>query len=443
MTRARIVIGGILLAVIAGAGLAVRGLAGSTSAVLGEAGPVVPLTSVERGSLRLDVYMRGELRPVRQSSLAVPSIGGVARILTLLDTGKRVEEGDIVATFDPSDQEYALEQAESLLREAEQQIRKRRADIEAQKAQEAVTLMTAEFDVRRAELDARADADLIGANEYRIRQVTLEESRKRLEQVKQDIAASSITTVASLQVLEERLTRQRLAADEARRNMNNLTLAAPMAGIVSVRDNRDASGGIIFSGMALPPYRVGDDARSGRPIADVLDVSRMEILAKVNEQERANVKVGQTARVVCDAAPGTVYEATIMSVSGLAARQDYSFGPLRVFDVVLEIPAPDDQLKPGASVEVVAEGDTIDDALLVPRQAVFEAEGQPIVYVPSAQQRGAFEAKPITVLHRSETLVAVEGLAEGDQIALVDPASVRASITEGAAPTAGPGGVGQ
>lgn len=440
MTKIRVFVGLAVVAVVVAAGLAARGLAGSTATVL-EGRPLVPLAAVTRGSMELTVHMRGELRPVRQASLTVPPVGGIIRVLHLLGTGTRVREGDRVVEFDPSDQEYALEQAESQLREAEQEIIKRRADIEAQTAQQAVTLLTAEFDVRRAELDARADAELIGANEYRIRQVTLEEARRRLEQVKRDIAASAVTTGASLQVLEEKLTRQRIAADQARQNMNNLVLTAPMDGIVSVRDNRDASGGFFYTGMTLPPYRVGDDARSGRPIVDVLDVSRMEILAKVNEQERANVAVGLSATVSCDAAPGAEYDATVTAVSGLAARQDYSFGPLRVFDVTLELPRPDDRLRPGASVTVVVHGDTVEDVLMVPRQAVFEADGKPIVYVPSPTDRNAFEARPITVLHRSETMVAVEGLEEGADIALVDPASVRAPITGAPAPDA-PVGIG-
>lgn len=442
MSGVRIALAAGVVAVLVGAGFAARSLAGSTEGVLNEAGTAVPLTSVSRGSLELTVHMRGELRPVRQEALAVPSVGGLLRISELLETGTRVAAGDKIVEFDPSDQEYALEQAESQLREAEQEIIKRRADIEAQQAQQEVTLLTAGFDVRRAELDARGDADLIGANEYRIRQVTLEESRRRLEQVTKDVSASLVTTQASLQVLEEKLTRQRMAAEQARKNMDNLELYAKIAGIVSVRDNRDASGGFFFTGMTLPPFRVGDDARSGRPVADVLDVSTMEILARVNEQERANVNVGQRARIVSDAAPGAVYEAVVTAVAGLASRQDYSQGPLRTFDVRLEIAEPDDQLRPGASVEVLMIGDTIDDLLLVPRQAVFEANGKPIVYVPSPTDRGAFEAREVTVLHRSETMVAIEGVPEGTEVALVAPASVRANISEPSA-AASPAGIGR
>ena len=65
-----------------------------------------------------------------------------------------MKKDDVVMEFDPADQQYALEQAESELLEAEQEIIKRRAETQAQEAQDKVTLLTAQFDVRRAALDA-------------------------------------------------------------------------------------------------------------------------------------------------------------------------------------------------------------------------------------------------------------------------------------------------
>ena len=138
-------------------------------------------------------------------------------------------------------------------------------------AQDQVTLLTAKFDVRRAELDAVIDQDLIGANAYRIRQVSLEEARRRLVQVTEDARSRSETNTAALAVLEEKRTKAQLSADRARQNMESLRIVASMDGIVSVRPNNDMGEMIIIGGEA-PPYRVGDSVFSGRPVVDVLDV---------------------------------------------------------------------------------------------------------------------------------------------------------------------------
>jgi HlyD family secretion protein len=439
MRRAVVALG--TLAVLVAAALAVSRLGGSATGVTADASAEVPTTVAARGTIRLDVRLKGELRASRQQTLSAPAVGGTTlRVLKMLDTGARVQEGDLLVEFDPGDQLFALEQAESELAEVEQEIRKRKADIAAQQAADGLTLLTAEFDVRRAELDARADADLIGANEYKIRQVTLEEARRRLDQVKQDRDARTVTSQASLQVLEERLTRARLSANQAREAMDNLTLTAPIDGLVSVRENRDGLM-MIYSGMSLPTYTVGDDVRAGRPVVDVLDVGTMEIRADVNEEERVNLRTGQGAIVRADSVPGAEYEAEVVGVSGLG-RANYREGPLRQFEVSFELARPDDLLRPGASVDLVVEGDAVENVLLLPRQTVFEEDGQSVVYVPAAGAGSRYEARPVTVLHRSETHVAIEGIEDGTEVALVHPTSVRATVSKPEAAVSGPIGGG-
>src|SRR5512142_3147259 len=80
----------------------------------------IPTARVLRGPLDLKVYTTGELRPARISMLSAPPVGGVLQVVHLAKSGTRVNEGDVVVEFDPSEQEYNLEQARSQLEEAEQ-----------------------------------------------------------------------------------------------------------------------------------------------------------------------------------------------------------------------------------------------------------------------------------------------------------------------------------
>ena len=409
------------------AGLAGYRLLGS-SAITEASAPVVPTARVTKGSLTLTVFMQGELRATKQLNLSAPSIGGALRILSIVDTGSRVAKDDVVLELDPADQQYALEQAEFELLEAEQELIKRRADIKAQEAGDKVTLLVAQFDVRRAALDAAIDADLIAANEFKIRQAEWTEAKRNLERVEQDVKARLKTNKAALAVLEERKAKAETSAGRARQNMDNLVLKAPMDGIVSVRDNMDASGGMFYEGMSLPAYRAGDTVFSGRPIIDIFDLAGMEVRARVNEQERANVKVGQKARIESDAVTGLSPVGTVTSISGLG-RPDSRYGPLRQFDVVLELKDPDPRLKPGTTVNVLVEGDVVENAILMPRQALFEVAGKPTVYV-RGDKPDTFSPKVIKVVHRTENQVAVEGLGEGFEVALVDPvAALKLSAT--------------
>src|SRR4029453_5055281 len=133
-----------------------------------------------------------------------PATGGQLRILSMADTGEEVEEGDPLVEFDPAEQQFLLEQSRSELLEAEQEIIKRQAELEVQAAQDKVTLLGAQFDVRRAELDAKVDETMVAANDAKIRQVTLEQTRRQLTQVQQDVASRQTTTKAALAILNER-----------------------------------------------------------------------------------------------------------------------------------------------------------------------------------------------------------------------------------------------
>ncbi len=86
---------------------------------------------------------------------APPVGGGALQITRLAHTGAAVKKGGIVIEFDPSEQRYKLEQNRSELLQAEQEIAKAKADAAVLAAQDKVGLLKARFDVRRAELDVQ------------------------------------------------------------------------------------------------------------------------------------------------------------------------------------------------------------------------------------------------------------------------------------------------
>jgi HlyD family secretion protein len=90
-----------------------------------------------------------------QMLTAPPIGGGALQITHLLHTGTTVKKGDLVIEFDPAEQRYNLEQQRSELMQAEQEITKAKADAAVQAAQDKVALLKARFDVRRAELDVQ------------------------------------------------------------------------------------------------------------------------------------------------------------------------------------------------------------------------------------------------------------------------------------------------
>jgi hypothetical protein len=144
----------------------------------------------------------------------------------------------------------------------------------------------------------------------------------------------------------------------------------------------------------------------------------MEITARVNEQERTTLEIGQAATVRANALPGQPLAAKITGLSGVALRSRDQAGPLRQFEVILRLDTPDTRLRPGTTVSLTIHGRELADVLTVPRQAVFQQDGQSVVYI----RRGdGFEPITVKVVGQSESRTAIEGVEQGAEVALVNP----------------------
>jgi len=404
---------------------------------LSDRGVAVPTARLAKGPLRLTVHATGDLRAGRTMSLVAPPVGGMLRLVRMVPTGVPVRAGDVIIEFDPADQQFTLEQSRSEVAEAEQEIAKMKADTAAQGAQDEVGLLTARFAVRRAELDASAN-ELIAAIEAEKNVLTLDEARRALEQLTQDVQSRAATNSASLAVLLEKRNKATLAMQRAQQVIDSLVIKAPLDGVVSVKDNRDAMGGMMIWGMSMPEYREGDTVWPGRPVADVIEAGRMELRAKIDENDRANLTEGQDAAVEIDSIPGQTFPAKVGALSGLASRAGFfeSSGVTRQFDVTFQFVKADERMKAGASANVTIDGKVVADALTVARQAVFQKNGKTYVFVKTGDR---FQSREIKIVNRTESRAAIEGLAEGTEVALVDPTLIKTPGASTASPIAAAG----
>lgn len=391
--------------------------AGAARAQLGKAEAALPTVRVKRGNLDLKVYTTGEVRPGRSAMLVAPPVGGgTLRIVHLAKTGTPVKAHEVVIEFDPSEQEYNLEQNRSELLQAEQEITKAKADAEVQAAQDQVALLKAKYDVRQAELDVSKN-ELVSAIDAKKNLLKLDEAKRALAQLEQDIKSHAASNLATRAVAEEKRHKARLAMQQARQNIENMRVRTPFNGLVEVRENQDAAGGMFF-GQSLPEYREGDQAFPGSYIAQVLDTEQMELKAKVNESDRANLKAGQPVEVRVDALPEAVFSGKVKTLAGSAGSDMWGGDSIRRFDATFQLDKFDPRLRSGFTARLIVSGNQVKDVLYLPRQAIFEKEGKPIVYVKSGNQ---FEAREVKVKYQSESRVAVENLNEGTVVALVNP----------------------
>jgi HlyD family secretion protein len=405
---------------------------------LPDRGAAIPTARVVKGPLNLTVHATGDLRAGRTMTLMAPPVGGMLRVVQMATTGVAMKKGDVVVEFDPADQQFALNQAKTEVEEAAQEIVKMKADAAAQGAQDQVALLTARFDVRRAELDVTGN-EFIGAIDAKKNELSLEEARRRLAQLEEDVKSRAETNKASLAVVEEKRNKAALAMQRAQSVIESLKLTAPMDGIVMVKENRDAMGGMMIWGMPMPEYRAGDSVWPGRPVVDVIENGRMELRAKVDENDRPNLAEGQAATITVDTIPGKSFKAKVGALTGQAKRSEWEGQTAtRQFDLSFQFVDLDPRMKAGASAQVRVDGRQIADALTVPRQAVFQKAGKTHVFAKNGER---FEQRDVKIVQRTESRAVVEGITEGTEIALIDPTVVRTAVSGGtASPVLGAGG---
>lgn len=404
--------------------------------------PDTPTARVERGNVVADIFTSGEFTARRNQLVSAPAVPGSLRLIYLVPSGTTVKAGEAIMRFDPAEQQFNLEQAESQVAEADQELAKQRADRAVQAAQDEVNLLKARFEVRKAELDVTTN-ELLSAVDARKNELTLEEARRKLEQLEGDVRSRGETNKAALAVLQEKRQKATLARETARQAIAQMEVLAPFDGIVAVRQNQDAGGGFYFPGMSLPDFKEGDIVFPGRPVLTILDPAELQLRARVAESLATGVATGQGAQVQMDGSSLEPLKATVLSVSGMADRGGFFRAPTaqREFDVVLKLDEGASQVEPGRSARIQITGTALEGVLSIPRQAVFDRNGAPTVFI---HKDGRFSPTPLTISARTQTRVVVEGIAEGTLVALADPeAQADRDKQDATTPAAAPAGGGR
>jgi len=421
-----------LLAVGLGAsGIACR----QTTVLAGDA--EVPTTTVKEVDLQLKVFTKGALHTEQSRGLSAPPIaGGTLQIVQLAAAGAHVHAGDVVLEFDPSQQEYNLEQNRSDLEQADQEIVKARADAAVQTAEDQTALLKAKYAVRKAELEVSKN-EILSSIDGQKNILALDEAKRALTQLEQDIRSHGASNDAALAISQEKHHKARLEMDQAELNIKNMKITSPIDGLMVIHGNRDSTGGFFMDGMTLPDYHVGDQVNPGSSIAEVIDSSHLEISAQVGETDRTNLKTGQSVEIKVDALPGESFTGKVRTVGGATAREFWDDNAKHKFDVAIQLDRADPRLRPGFEAQLSILGDHLSRAVSLPAEAVFEHAGKKIVYC----ERGrGFEMQEVKVLALSEGRAILEGIPVGTIVALVNPDKKRSGKPkEGGSATPGLG----
>ena len=294
---------------------------------------LIPTTKVRQGDIVVKTFARGELRAVRSATLTAPNLFGTVQVTKLAEIGSFARDKDLVVEFDDAELLSRLEEKQLEIDQIDEQFKKSQADLAIRNNSDQVELLRARYAVRRAELEVKRN-ELLSPIDAKRNELNLEESKRRLKQLESDIKSRQEQAEAELAVLREK--RQKAVVEMARERarLNQVKVLAPMSGLVAIRQNQTSRMGV---GFDVPDIREGDQVQPGMPIADVLDLSELEVLGRVGELDRANLNEGQSVLLRLDAVPGKQFDGKIKSMSSTASANVMSSDPAKKFDVVFSI----------------------------------------------------------------------------------------------------------
>jgi RND family efflux transporter MFP subunit len=375
----------------------------------------VAVAKVRSGDFIISVRARGEIRSTQSIVLSAPQVPN-PRIVRLAESGKPVKKGDVVVEFDAAQQEQNYLEKNTSVRTVDSEIVQTKASHRITDEMDAMNLMTAEYNLQRAELEA-SKAEVLSEIEGAKNRIDVGISEGELAQVKTTIGSHKVAQNADLDRLGQKKDKAVRDTERARTYLSKMVLRAPIDGVVNILPNFRSSGSF---GSAPPPFKEGDQVWTGAAIAEIPNLSEMRIELKLDEVDRGKLKIGQAVKVRVDAIPEKEFTAVLDWISPIASVNFR--GPWmqeKTFPAHATLRNLDPRLRPGmsASADIVIERQP--DRLLIPVRASFAHAGKPAVYV---QQGDNFVIRQIEVGRRNEVdMVVLSGLHKGETIALENP----------------------
>ncbi len=373
--------------------------------------PAVPTFEVKRGELIDSVQLRGEIKALKSVTITAPAEAGDLRIIQIAADGAQLKQGDVVVEFDKTKTVQDLAQFRSTLKSSQAEIDQARAKARLTEEDDLTEVMKARYEVEKARLDASKE-EIVSRIEGAKSKLKLADAQQKLLELEAKL--KSDRTVSQATIESKTQARQKAAYDvqRAEHALTTMTLRAPSAGMISL--------GMSWQGEV--PFKPGDRAWPGAPIAELPDVSTLRVSARVDEAERGRLAVKQTATGQMDAIADRQFSGHIERIGTLASTDFTGGWPFpRNFDLEVALDQTDPRLKPGMAVQLTVVLGRVPDALTIPVQASFQRSGQTVAYVWAGSR---FQERVIEVGRRSGDRILVEkGLRPGDQVALKDPSA--------------------
>ena len=395
--------------------LTLAGCAAEEEAPLMDPTVTVEVAEVQSGSLSNDGTYIGTISAEGTASV-IPLVSGTVEKIAV-SVGDTVNVGDLLCRFDNESARIALESAQAAYQSALTGVSSAEAAVSsAQESYQSAlagyggtgdgSLTVLEEQVRLAQdnyEDTQALFEIGAASQVEVDQAyqTLLSAQAGLESAQAALSAAEAgvqQAQAGVESAQAGVASAQVGVSSAEYQLSLYDLTTPISGVVEAvnvtENNFSASGTVAFV---------------------ISNGNNKTVTFYVTDQVRQTLTPGQEVTVTSD---GMVYQGAITEISGVV---DASTG---LFQVKAVIDAQD--LPDGLAVELSTTAYVVEDAVLVPSDALYFEEGDAYVFL---LRDGTAVRVPVTIgLYTTDTIAITQGLTPGDQVIT----SWSASLKDGA-----------
>ena len=340
------------------------------------------VTTVQRMSVQREVDLSGTLLSPDQAKIS-SEVAGIIREVRM-QLGTEVKAGDVLVRLEPRELQFALDRAESALRQVEAQLGIDRAQDKQPPPDEQIASVRQAIANRD---DARQAYER--AQNLNTRGLLTRADRDTAETRMKVSEANYQAALDTVHSLKASLQDRRAAFELAQKKLSDAVIKAPVAGSISER-------------LVQP----GEFIRENTQVATIVQMSPLKLKSAIQEKHASLIRQGQTVRFDVEAFVDKQFTGKVAYVSPSVDQAT------RTFAVEALVDNTDRRLKPGFFAKGVVLTRTDDNVLAVPEDAISTLAGVSTVYVI---ENGKARQQQIALGARQNKLVEVTTGLKGDE----------------------------
>lgn len=327
---------------------------------------------VKKKGFEVNILTTGELRSKSMTRISIPTklqqLGIYQiKISDMVAEGTLVKQGEFVASLDNSD-------VSNKIRDQQLNIDKKNAEIKQASLDTMIDLrnlrdeiVNLKFDLQQKILEKEQSRYEAPAEIKRV-ELDYEKTERTLKQKEDNYKTKQIQTQTKMQILGSDLKQLTNSMEGLTSILSQLSINAPKSGMLVYEKN--------WNGQKKS---VGTQVEVWNPtIANLPDLTQMEVLTYVSEVDIQKVKVGQKVEIGIDAAPEKKLNGIVKSVANIGEEKPNS--DAKVFEVLIDVLTQDPIIKPAMTVSCKIATEKYNDALQVPLEAIFNDTGGSFVF---------------------------------------------------------------